>query len=292
MDRRRPVSNHVFSFGAWSAWFALALIAVSNLETASMGLVSPSLDVRIVDVYNFLSVPKVVLEAMSACLVVDWIFKRFGHSSSGKVVEIRGPTRPQPAAGGGKSDVLELPCATPVAQYTAYCLGVFCLGTAAAPIIVLLGSSRDGAAIFGGMSPLAVLAGLCLCRFRGPYVVRVDPSGVTGPPYWAPFRRKYVPWSEVVTCDIVTYYTAFGRRWLIVPVFRDGQGRSRLSLGMFPLSPTDLDRLLVYIRSKFEFRGHEFGNSTDNEFQEFRGQEFRHSRNSGDTELRGRHTGY
>jgi hypothetical protein len=253
MDRPRPVSTYVFSRGAWRAWFCVALISVCLLETVSVGLVSPCLDVRIMDLYYFLSVPKFALEALSTCFVVDRIFKWCGHSSSGKAVEIRGPMRAQPAASGGNSDVLELPCARPIAQYAASYLGLFCFGTAVAPILVLLGNSRDGTACLCGMSPLAVLTGLCLWRFRGPYVVRVDPWGVNGPPCWAPFQRKYVPWSEVATCDIVTYYTTFGRRRLIVPIFRDRLGRNLLSLGMFPLSPADQVRLLIYIRSKLHF---------------------------------------
>jgi hypothetical protein len=66
--------------------------------------------------YNFLSVPKCVLEALSACFVVDRLFKWFGHSSSGRVVDVRAPARTQIAVGVGESEVLELPCASPVAH--------------------------------------------------------------------------------------------------------------------------------------------------------------------------------
>jgi hypothetical protein len=250
MKVRRPALTYVFSAVAWRVWLFLTLITVCNLEWQFVRLGSSWLDVRIMDLYHFLCVPRFVLEAASACFVIDVIFKWFGYSSSGKLVEILGPTGTQSATTVGKSDILELPCAKPIALYTASCLGLFCLATAAAPIFVLMGGGRDGAACLWGMAPLAVLAGLCLWSFRRAYLVRVDPWGLSGPPCWPPFRRKYVPWSEVETCDIVTLCTTFGRTNLSVPVLRDRFGRKLLCLGMFLLTPADQISLLTYIESK------------------------------------------
>ena len=109
MKRPRRVSTHLFSPCAWKAWLSLAFIVVCSLERVSMGLVSASLDVRIIYVYNLLSVPKFVLEALSACFVVDWIFKWFGHSSSGKVFETRGPRSRIPRRAAANQTCLNSP---------------------------------------------------------------------------------------------------------------------------------------------------------------------------------------
>ena len=110
MDRHGTFSTYVFSVGAWKAWLSLAFLAACSLERVCVGLVSPCLDARIMDLYYFVSMPKLMLEATSAYFLVDWIFKWFGRSWSGKVVEIRGPARAQRPASADKSDVHELPC--------------------------------------------------------------------------------------------------------------------------------------------------------------------------------------
>ena len=80
--------------------------------------------------------------------------------------------------------------------------------------------------------------------------VRADASGILGYPLGMSFRRKFVPWSDVATCEIETYYNTFGSLAIIRPILKDSSGRELLSLNLLYTQPQDQQRLVKYIQAK------------------------------------------
>jgi hypothetical protein len=64
------------------------------------------------------------------------------------------------------------------------------------------------------------------------------------------FRRKFVPWSDMATCEIETHYDTFGSPAIIRPILKDSAGRELISLNLLSTEPQDQQRLVKYIQAK------------------------------------------
>jgi hypothetical protein len=91
---------------------------------------------------------------------------------------------------------------------------------------------------------------LWLSYMSNGFQVRADCEGILGLPVGFHVRRRIVPWSDIESCEIVTYYNTFGDPTRILPVFKDRLGTKVLSLDLSMVMPSDGDRLVKYIKAK------------------------------------------
>jgi hypothetical protein len=64
------------------------------------------------------------------------------------------------------------------------------------------------------------------------------------------FRRRFVPWSDVATCEIETYYDTFGSPAIIRPILKDSAGRELMSMDLLQTELQDQQRLVKYIQAR------------------------------------------
>jgi hypothetical protein len=191
--------------------------------------------------------------------VVSWFaadryFKTRGLSRSGISVETwdRLPAKPADFAFG--NDAVEYHLSR---SEVRFCFFFYLLFSLAALLFVcvagLVGAAGEnlpyiilgsvGCVLFGrlGLQQAAAWDG---CQ------ARVERYGVFGYPARLALDRKLLPWSEVVSCDIITRYDPFGRLYRIVPVFKDALGRKLMSLHMQQVPIEHQQRLVKYIKAK------------------------------------------
>lgn len=63
------------------------------------------------------------------------------------------------------------------------------------------------------------------------------------------YRKRFVPWSEIERCDVVTVHSMYGKFVSRYPVLRDAQGRSVFTTSFSYASQEDRDRLIEFIRA-------------------------------------------
>ncbi|SIO27771.1 hypothetical protein SAMN05444166_3422 [Singulisphaera sp. GP187] len=80
--------------------------------------------------------------------------------------------------------------------------------------------------------------------------VHADCEGIFACPTGFCFRRRFVPWSEIVICEIETRYDTFGSPLIIRPALKNQEGRVLLTLDLQCVRVEDQERLVKYIRAK------------------------------------------
>ena len=94
-------------------------------------------------------------------------------------------------------------------------------------------------------------AGYCLYEGRwGKPQAWADGSGITGYPVGFHFRRRFVPWSDVATCEIETYYDTFGKPVIVKPILKGWNGEPLLALNLLYTKWEDQERLVKFIKAK------------------------------------------
>ena len=63
-------------------------------------------------------------------------------------------------------------------------------------------------------------------------------------------RRKFVPWSDVQTCEIQTFYDPFGKPFLLRPILRGHNGEILMVLNLMQTKMNDQERIVKYVRAK------------------------------------------
>ncbi len=61
-------------------------------------------------------------------------------------------------------------------------------------------------------------------------------------------RKRFVAWSEIASCDVVTVHSMYGKFVSRYPVLKDAQGKSVFSTTFSYASQEDKDRLIEFIR--------------------------------------------
>ncbi|WP_406694431.1 hypothetical protein V5E97_25485 [Singulisphaera sp. Ch08] len=190
--------------------------------------------------------------AILSTRVVDALLIRMGRSRSGKTVEVRGRTIAHAEGIAGGEDVLEVYGSRSLYHgLIAMCLGI-CVMTLAVLFLFLPHDRMSGSdwgyslgliALFG-----AIAIGLWCEKRKGR--VCADGEGILACPTGFCFRRRFVPWSEIATCEIETRYDTFGRPVIIRPVLKDQGGRALLTPDLQTVRFEDQERLVRYIRAR------------------------------------------
>ena len=77
-----------------------------------------------------------------------------------------------------------------------------------------------------------------------------DATGITGYPLGLHLRRKFVPWSEVATCEIETYFDTFGNPILNRPILKGRDGEALITLNLQFTKVEDQARLMKYLKAR------------------------------------------
>ncbi len=80
--------------------------------------------------------------------------------------------------------------------------------------------------------------------------MRADDRGVFGYPSRLAPRRKFLPWSEIGACDIVTRHNTFGMPLVIEPVFKDESGKELMRLSLWDVPMERQEQLVNYIKAR------------------------------------------
>lgn len=192
-----------------------------------------------------------MLNLVLAKVAADSILKLMGLSRSGKTVEARGRTVVYPDGEIDDDEVVEVHCPSSfITGLGAACL-IFCLVI----VLILVAIPHDRmegvgwAYVLVGVFGLS--AGYCFYeRSWGTPQVRADSSGITGLPIGFQFRRRFIPWSDVATCEIETYFDTFGKPFIIRPILKGWDGKPLIVLCLQFTKMEDQVRLVKYIKAK------------------------------------------
>src|SRR5262245_58878822 len=77
-----------------------------------------------------------------------------------------------------------------------------------------------------------------------------DSSGVTGYPVGLHVRRRFVPWSDLATCEIEPCHDTFPKPMIVRPVLKGWHGEVLMTLNLLHTKPEDQGRLVKYIEAK------------------------------------------
>jgi hypothetical protein len=75
-------------------------------------------------------------------------------------------------------------------------------------------------------------------------------DGISGDAAGFPRSHISLSWSQIKTCEIVTYYTRTGKPILTLPVFKDASGMELLSLDLIGVKMADQERLVKYLKTR------------------------------------------
>lgn len=181
-------------------------------------------------------------------IAVDRVLRRFGLSRGGKTMERRGRTVAAPEGDVDDDEVVEVRFSRSFARFLfwgslAVCvfLGVgLTLGPRQEPWVAVMGYI------------LIAFFGLGLLNFlfdRKPQAW-ADRDGITGYTTGHQIRRRFVPWSEIASCEIETFYDTFGKPVLIRPILKGWNGEPLMPLYLLYTSMEDQERLVKYIKAR------------------------------------------
>jgi hypothetical protein len=190
----------------------------------------------------------IALNVVLARFAVDGVLKRFGLSRSGKTVERRGRTVAIPEGNVGDDEVVEVSLPRSLARFVIWgCPLASVLGAAAGTLML---ASDPWLAVPSYL--LSGYFGLCAIHNWGDRKPQAwaDQHGVTGYPSGLHLHRRFVPWSDVATCEIETFYGTFGNPVLVRPILKGCNGESLLALSLLNTKLEDQERLVNYIKAK------------------------------------------
>jgi hypothetical protein len=239
----RTVSKSAFGCLSWTLCFVIFAAEIGVALAVSEGVGVPFDGGRIGAF--------VMLNFALSKVAADGILKLMGLSRSGKTVETRGRTVALPEGEVGGGDVVEVRCSSSdITRSGVFCL-IFCLPF----VLILVTIPHDQIKGIGGAYALVGAFGLAAGYFLyegrwGKPQAWSDASGITGYPIGSAFRRRFVPWSDVATCEIETYYDTFGKPVIIRPILKGYHGEPLLTLNLQLTKMEDQERLVKYIKAK------------------------------------------
>ena len=191
----------------------------------------------------------VVLYIVLSHIAADKILKRFGLSQSGRAVEVRtrAPFALEDAVPLG--DVAEARLSSGMITFLLIGSPVMGLFFLASPLV--MGEEEGVIRWLGlGMGAFFLVCFVHLLRDRKTPQARADSEGVTGYPSPRAIRRKFVPWSDVLTCEIQTFYDTFGNPVLLRPILRGHNGETLMELNLLQTPMAEQERLVKFIKAK------------------------------------------
>jgi hypothetical protein len=249
MDKSNILPRFVFTKDASWVWIFIGSMALTTVEMILVLIISLRLGHPITDFDGYVG-GLFVLNYWLAMVGVDRIYKRFGYSPSATTHQTQSRMRVQAERDFAHDEVVELPVPKPFIRASVWCCLFLCPAIVFDLIFILPKDRMLGIKYALYLSSALGLLGFCIGYLRGVHVVRANSRGIDGPRRDFPFGRKFVPWSEIEACEILTYYNTFGGRTLILPIFKDRLGKKLLSLDLSLVMPSDQDRLVKYIKAK------------------------------------------
>jgi hypothetical protein len=195
--------------------------------------------------------PISVLSILLARPAVDGVLKWFGMSRSGKTLEVREKTVAFPDGEVADDETVEVRC--PSSLITG--LGVMFLAACLIIVLFLAAVPHKDITDVGWFYAMAVFFGFwaihCLYeRLWGKPQAWADSSGIWALPVGYHVRARFVPWSQVATCEIETYHDTFGKPVIARPILKGTDGKLLLTPNLRFTRFEDQERLIKYIRAK------------------------------------------
>jgi hypothetical protein len=242
-EQPRTVSKTTFVCLYWTL-----LLVILLAEFAVAAVISKSLGIRLEGVWiGGLGILNLILSKVAA----DRILKLMGLSRSGKTVEARGRTVALPEGEVGDDEVVEVRCPPSLIMGLGVALLALCLLIALILYAVPHGQMEGGGWAYVLIGFFGLGAGYCFYeRWWGTPQARADSSGITGLPVGYHMRSRFVPWSDVATCEIETYYDTFGKPVIIRPILKGSDGEPLMKLNLMYTTMDDQERLVKYIKAK------------------------------------------
>lgn len=191
-----------------------------------------------------------ILSLILSGVATDRILRLMGLSRSGKSIEIRGRTVAFHEGEVAGNEVVECRFSHSfINGLILMCLACCLLITL---ILVVIPQDRmEGVeyayAIIGF---LGLGAGyLFYERAWGKPQAWADASGITGYSVGSSLRRKFVSWSRVASCEIVTRYDTFGKPVIIRPILKGFDNETLMTLNLAYTKKEDQERLVKYIKA-------------------------------------------
>lgn len=238
---RRPatVSKAVF----WCLCVALGVL----ITICDFAIFEKKSGVRLSSGLGVLSMVNFILAKIAA----DGILKLMGRSRSGMTLEARGRTVAFAEGEVADDEVVEL--RYPSSFITA--LGVACLAIVLLLGLILITTAhdriRDVECVYGLIGIFGLGAGWCFyTRWYGKPQARADSFGIMGHPGGFQIRRNFVSWSDVASCEIMTYYDTFGKPAIIIPALKGYDGETLMALNLSFTEMADQERFVKYIKAE------------------------------------------
>lgn len=240
----KTVSKTAFACLSWSLFFVIffAQLGISVALSRGFGIHVPEGWIGGLG----------VLHLFLARLAADAILKTMGLSRSGRTVEARGRTVALAEGDVDDDDVIEVRCPAPfLTQLGVMCL-VCCLLLVGLFVVIPHDLMRGTVGWFYVLIGFFALETVyCFYqRWWGAPQARADASGVRGAPVGFHLRTRFVPWSDVATCEIETYHNTFGKPIIIRPILKGWDGAALLALDLRYTKLEDQERLVKYIRAR------------------------------------------
>jgi len=189
-----------------------------------------------------------IVYTMLAKALVERFLRRFDLTRSGKAVEIhaRSPF--------GLYEEVEI--GDVVEARAPQSLIVFLLVGAPIFILFFFAASRlfpEGSWMRWLMLGMAAFFLICFIENildYGKPIAWVDADGATGYPSHRALWRKFVPWSDIFSCEVETRYDTFGKPILLRPILKGRHGETLMKLYLIYTPMIEQERVVKYIKTK------------------------------------------
>jgi hypothetical protein len=182
-------------------------------------------------------------------IAADKTLKLLGLSRSGRVVEVRSRSPFDSDDDAPLDDIAEARLSSGMITFLLIGLPVMGLFLLASPLF--MGEEEGVIRWLGlGMGAFFLVCFVHVLWDRKNPQARADAEGVTGYPSPRAVRRMFVPWSDVLTCEIQTIYDTFGKPVLLRPILRGHNGETLMELNLLQTPIAEQERVVKFIKAR------------------------------------------
>lgn len=181
---------------------------------------------------------------------VDRVLRWLGLSRSGKTIEVYARSGVEPSGKGLPDGAAEARLSKGMKWFMLVASPIMCL------LFFTLGTPKAyKESVLLNLMTLAVgsfflYAFVFFLLESGKPQARVDAKGVTGYPSPRALRRRFIPWTQISSCEVLTTYNTFGEPVLLRPIFRDRDGETLIELYLAFTPIVEQERLVKFIKTK------------------------------------------
>jgi hypothetical protein len=96
----------------------------------------------------------------------------------------------------------------------------------------------------------AVLIAVSCRMHRREWLVQIDDAGITGPSMGSIFRRAFVPWKSIASCEVVTAVDLAGETVPLLRILKDAKGATLLEIDLRKTPRSTRKRLAESLRER------------------------------------------